>query len=758
MAGDQRLFLRRPFRAALAWVGLMPRAAYSTVTGTGGAQPAAAAGGTRPRARDVWMFTLAAIWAGVVLAVYFRHAWVLLSGAAGRWTWPEVGQTLRYTGLPHANEALVRASAAIGAASICALAMVGLGLVAARVLAPKSASRGEWLILRAAFGAGTLGSALYALAGLGLYTPVPVRRLMLMLAAGTCVMALGRAHRARRLRLSFAATGEWPWMVITVGAVLYAGLCALAPETQFDALSYHLELPRRWLASGRPVEDLNDYVSLYPLGWDLLFGAALALDGPVAAKLLHWMALPACGAVAGLLARTVLPGASPWMAAALFVTAPTVFWEATTAYADLALALYAGVAVLALVRAHETGNHKWLLVAGVQLGFACATKHVGLVALASALPVLAWSRLRFQSNGARWTPGVRAAAEAVGVVTMLALLVPLPWYVRSWSASGNPVFPDMFRVFGAQPPQRWDALTERGLQEFKDHFGRPRTAGNVLTLPWDMTMHGARYGGTLGPMFLAGMPLMILAVVRSRRAAALASGAIIYLVLWSSPLSSYQMRFLVPLWVPCSALLAVGLQLSVETRRGRTARPVVLLALGAVLLVSLPPWTVFHEGDRRGWDGWLTHVVHEPPAAVVLGGITEDDWLRAEVQTYGAWQWINTHVPAGTRVLTFFSGDQLYAERARIWSQAVNARAATWGATSGDPERVRRELRRLGIGYVLAPADEWKTAEHRRLDLLRPGIMGPALARVYADRFTVIYAVRADAGAVAGTIDHSYGR
>jgi hypothetical protein len=398
----------------------------------------------------------------------------------------------------------------------------------------------------------------------------------------------------------------------------------------------------------------------------------------------------------------------------------------------------------------------------LQLGFACAAKHLGLVALAGIAPVLAWSRLRSRAGGA--TPaatgragGLRGATEALLIVTVLALLVPLPWYVRAWRASGNPVFPDMYRTFGAQPPERWDRLTERGLQKFKDHFGRPRTAVNLLLLPWDMTMHAAEYGGALGPLPLAGLPIMLLAAARRRAAVAVLTSGAVYFAVWASPLGSYQMRFLLPVWVPCGALLAAGTQAILESLRSRGARAGVRAVLGGVLLASLPPWTFLQEPDRRLWAGWLTQVTHEPPTAVVLGGISQDEWLRAQIRTYGAWEWLNARARAGTRVLTFFSGDQLYSARARIWSEAVNARAATWGATAGDPGAVRQSLRRLGVDYVLAPSDALRTAEYRALDLLRPDVMGPALERVYEDRWTVIYAVRADAGDTAGTIDHSYG-
>ena len=85
---------------------------------------------------DGWILAGAGVWALLVLAVHFRHAWTLLSRAEGRWVWPEIGQTLRYTGLPHLHEAVVRAAWATGAAGACALAVLGLGILVARVFAP----------------------------------------------------------------------------------------------------------------------------------------------------------------------------------------------------------------------------------------------------------------------------------------------------------------------------------------------------------------------------------------------------------------------------------------------------------------------------------------------------------------------------------------------------------------------------------------------------------------------------------------------
>jgi hypothetical protein len=702
----------------------------------------------RPAQWAVFLLTLCAT---VVLIVYFRNLWALLASGPHSWVLPELGQTLRFTGLPYVREALLRAATAAAATTIVLAAIAAAGRVSTRALLPESATPTERLVIGYAFGVGVLAYSLLALAWMGVYRR-PVVATLLMIAAITFVVWQWSGARSRT-RASRASVGDLQklvarddllWAFITVMAVLLAGFCALAPETEYDALWYHLELPRRWLAAGRPVDDVTEYISLYPLTWELLFGGALALDGPVAARLLHWTTLPLCAVVVGLITRRINHRSSPWLAAAVFVTAPTVFWEATTTYVDLALALHAGVGVYALIRADGVEEQRWLVIAGLQFGLAAATKHLGLVALASALIVFAAARSRRR-------PLVQVARSAL-LVAALALIVPSPWYVRAWRASGNPMFPELYAVFGARPSERWSSETERGLTAFKDHFGTPRTFRNTITLPWHMTMHAARYGGTLGPLLLAFLPLGILA---SRRGAArgLLAGAALYLAVWASPLSSFQMRFLVPLWVALAPLIAAGMQLPLALGvLGRAGRFVLQAAFAALLIVNLPPWTPLHERDRQAWSNWLTHVVREPPVGVVLGGISEDEWLREQIRSYAAWQWIDAHTSSSSRVLTFFGGDHFYTHRPRLWSESVTARPATWEAVDGHGAPITATMQRLGLSYVLAPSEELRTSDHKRLDILQPATLQRHFDLVYTDRWTVVYRVRSTS-AEAGRID-----
>jgi hypothetical protein len=155
-----------------------------------------------------------------------------------------------------------------------------------------------------------------------------------------------------------------------------------------------------------------------------------------------------------------------------------------------------------------------------------------------------------------WRAGERSgrAVRTLILFAAVALILPSGWYARAYAASCNPVFPDLYGVFGAHPPERWSPATERGLQGFKDRFGRERTVRHLLLLPWDGTVNGARYGGTIGPLFLILVPAAVIGPRARRTAWAVAAGCAAYVAVWASPISSFQMRFLVPI-VPILAVL-----------------------------------------------------------------------------------------------------------------------------------------------------------------------------------------------------------
>jgi dolichyl-phosphate-mannose-protein mannosyltransferase len=645
--------------------------------------------------------------------------------------WPRLAATLtRFSipALPWIGDATGRIAVAIVGATLVATATLSAGMILLRAIKSPFTSVTEHLVFAAVSGVAVISYGSLLLAVFGIYRPVTVALLVgAALAAGvpsamTIARNMGSCPIYNRVGRRSA-----PWFALIVVALGYGLVAALAPEKEYDALWYHLYLPRLWLEAGHPVDLLEEFTSLYPLTWELLFGAGMTLGGVVGAKLLHFACLPLLGLIVWLAARRFFPRVSAAAAVAFVVTTPTVLWESSTAYVDLALAVHAAAASYALARYAEKRERSWGAIAALQFGLAAATKHLGILLTGVALLV-------FVIQAARGWRSVRVAGTHAFAIGLAAAVVPLPWYVRSWLASGNPVFPELFGVFGAYPAERWDALTEQGLAHFKAHFGMGRSPVALAALPWNITVNGAQFGGSLGPLFLVLIPGLVFAPRLRGPVAWLAIGIAGYVALWASPISSYQLRFLVPI-VPALALLAAS---SLRTLKLRAEQSVPhgakVLAMVVIILgtMNLPPFIPLHEADREGWSGWLTHVLRDSPVRVVLGREAEDAYLSREVPSYGAWRWINDHLVADARVLTTVGGDQLYAHRPRIPYDAAIARSGVWVGKQ-ELGRAADALHRLGITHVLFDRRELSRLNDDWLVLASPAFQ-QACTVEYSDR------------------------
>jgi 4-amino-4-deoxy-L-arabinose transferase-like glycosyltransferase len=662
-----------------------------------------------------------------------------------------VGQRLVGTVLPYAGEAISRNLAGLFGPVVVLAAALPAGQVVCGWAGWRPDNWREELLYHTFVGLGVVAAGCGLLALTGLFQPRAIQLLLAVILIAGLPRLWKMSIRAGR----WSVRGETPdtrWFhrglqAVSAAALIVAFLTALAPEKEYDALWYHLGLPKLWLEAGRPVDLVHEYVSLYPLQWELVFTAGLVIGGPVSAKLLQFVCLPLGALLVWQLSSRVAPRAQPWTAVALFLTIPTVLWESTTAYVDLALALHVGLGMLALLRWVDGGSRGWFALAVLTFGLAAAMKHLALVALALVGPGLVlwlWRR-----EGWLLTRALVPAA----VLVALALMIAMPWYARAWFASGNPFFPELFGIFGASPPERWDHVAEQGLRSFKTRFGVERTPMNLLMLPWTMTVHAARFGGTLGPLFLLLLPALVLFREASARVTWMAWFVVLFVAVWASPISSFQLRFLVVI-TPVLAVLGA----EAVRRLAAAAPPAVSALLAAALLLllvlNLPPLTRFHERDRVGWEGWLTHVVHVVPLEVVLGRQSRDEYLGRHIPTYGAWQFLNRTAAPDARVMTFRGGDHFYTERRRIASVSPMARTAVW-QPPGEEAVARQELRALGVTHLVVDRQSLDTGASE-VALLSERMRRESLDLVYEDSGAVAFRIReGDGGLSAPVIEGS---
>ncbi|HVS14550.1 MAG TPA: hypothetical protein VMV46_11545 [Thermoanaerobaculia bacterium] len=560
-------------------------------------------------------------------------------------------------------------------------------VLAARAESGRLGARVDRLLVSCALGTSAWMALLLALAALGLLDRGLIVALGLLLPA----LALGARVRGGRSPTASAPPPTAPrsrWTVLALvaggasAAVVVLALVAraLIPDVSWDADVYHLALPRLYLDHGGFYRVPFSVYSNWPLGLELLYAGALALRDFVVAKLLHLV----FGLLAALAAwRLAGGGERGVLAALLFLAHPVVLGEMPVAYVDLGSAFFLALGFGALHRALEDGPQgprRTLLLAGLCAGALCAIKLTGFLG-AGCLGLLFLLEAR---AGAGWTRAARRHGLALLALPCAAFL--LPWLLKSWILTGNPVYPFLHRWLGGP---EWSSELGARLAAWQRSLGMGREPLDYLLLPVRVILSGGegyhRFDGALHPVWIVLLPLALLYARRDRtiRRALMVCG--FFFVLWAA--SSQQMRFLVailPLLAVAGAravTLAIRRLAATRPRLDDALRAAALLAAAAALLLSARPWL----GAAIDNAPALAHRYPEMREAL----IPPVDRFVAE------------QLPAGATILLLNRNRGFFLDRDYLADSFFEASQIAAAFAGDDAAAARERLRELGVTHVL---------------------------------------------------------
>ena len=426
-----------------------------------------------------------------------------------------------------------------------------------------------------------LGLDVIALLGLGsgclgFVTPQS-SRLALCLGTAACVWHCLR-HRehltrgARRRLLSPAV------LVLGVATLVVLGP-ALCYPTGWDDLVYHIALPQRWLADGHPAVYLDLPYSAFPSGGEIIYWILMAAGGVIAPKLfvgVCWVLALVC--LYRLLRVRTGPGAALVLTLA-FGLARTVLTVAASAYVELLLVCNLAGMLLTLQgwKNGESRRNRYTLavILGCLAGSAAGVKLTGVAMIAAPLLGIALQE---------WRRDRKRMLTALLLCLLTAFAVALPFYARSWVATGNPVYPYFCRFFRAEPAAL--AMSEFHHAIGKLKFG-VKTVPVFFTAPILLGLDTGAFDGFFGYQQLPCLLLALAAVFaaarrrRSSRCILYAVLALALYVFWF--FTAQQARFLIPVAFLTTLLAAHALRL-ISTRWRRAT----LVVVAAATLASLP--------------------------------------------------------------------------------------------------------------------------------------------------------------------------
>jgi len=552
--------------------------------------------------------------------------------------------------------AMGQAAAGLAGASLMMASGTGMGLL---LLQHIELTPVERLIWAAALGLGAI-----ALAGLGLGAAGLLKPWLLWL-----LTIIGLAVVSRPLVYALlAARDDIAWrpasrfeqfLAIYCGITLAGALVwSLTPPTAWDGLVYHLAEPRLYLHSGRISHPFDLPYLGFPQLIEMLFAWGMGLTGERTAAPIHWFYGALTVPTLVTAGRRWLSSAAGWLAAAMLLSASSIVLLAGWPYVDLALLLYSTLAWLSLMRWSESEpkERKWLVIGGAMAGLALATKYTAL----ALLPALGVVVLILPISD------LKTRLANLMILSSAALVVWSPWLLKNLALTGNPVYPFFF---GGVHWDNWRAWW----------YDRPGTGllytapWKLLTVPLDATLSGIEggygYSATIGPLFLALVPLLLLVwqkLPHQQRLwlkAALTFCGVLY-VFWLWGVARSALLIQTRLLLPAFGIVALMAGAAVEGLRTLPRQPFDLGWLARAAIASVLALMLTETGLK---------LVRDRPLPVLVGYESRDDFLARRLGWYyPAMQYLSAELPPGSTVLFLWEPRSYHCQGAvKCWPDAL---------------------------------------------------------------------------------------
>ncbi|MBB6428506.1 hypothetical protein [Algisphaera agarilytica] len=416
------------------------------------------------------------------------------------------------------------------------------------------------------------------------------------------------AQRSKADELADTQRMHWlsPWWLLGIPGVAMLIVAACCPPGTmwqveamgYDVTSYHLQIPREWVAAAKMVELEHNVYAYLPGLMESAYASLMTMRGgdPVGSvylcQLFHAsFALLAAAGVASLL-KSYVSESSAAVGGALVLLVPWVIVTGSLAYNEMVVVAFAAVGLsLVAGSAHPCGRTG--LSIGLLAGAATLAKLTAAFTVALPLgAVLMWRLLK--DRPIRQTIAPTVLCVVVGFAALS------PYLARNAAWTGNPVFPFAGSVMGyahwdEARAERWDAahmldqpMGERISSIWRQALGNtgygalggaptPKETKNIARFE--------REGGV--PVFwLAALAGVICAGInrKTRWLAAVLAVVLVGQFVWWLSMTHLQSRFLVVTIVP----LCVGTGLLVGKLDGRKLSSSITAGGVIAVLVGLP--------------------------------------------------------------------------------------------------------------------------------------------------------------------------
>jgi Dolichyl-phosphate-mannose-protein mannosyltransferase len=490
----------------------------------------------------------------------------------------------------------------------------------------------------------------------------------------TSVMWLREFTRACTNKFAQTTLADGVAIVVILAAALTGIIAAALPAVWWDPIAYHLPLAAMALAHGTFVFSPHMVQTAFPQLGESAALPAYALAGSAGAAMVMLGTGLCLALLASALANSVSPG-SGITAAMLVCSCPLWLWLAPTFYVDIPFAMFVVAAITVILEHKADLKVGCYMVAGILCGAAAAVKYSGLAACAIVL-VFAIVRARSQ-----WLKSTLAYAAG-------AVVISAGWYLRTFAASGDPIYPFLSVQFAHAATMA--SFAARYVDMTRHWCGGGSSPTDLLALPYRLIATPRSFCGDPGLGLRGGIIFALAAIVTLRTAVAIALLTLAMIVAWFY--TSQQWRFALAPLATYTTLVSAGMG-----ALGARLRPLFSVALSVLGAYSIAVnWLPFERLEAA------QSVV--PALPYVLGKQTASQYLNERLESYAAAQWLAEHNIPGNEILALDDVRDYYFPVGTVWGNPYYQPALTLDWQTGARDRYAR-LRALGFRYLVVNAN-----------------------------------------------------
>jgi len=454
-------------------------------------------------------------------------------------------------------------------------------------------------------------------------------------------------------QIKFTQWLKFIFIISLLVVIIIECLLNLCPPITRDALIHHLAIPKIWLSqqSLKPIS-WSDF-SFYPMNLQLLYACCLWLGSDILPKYIHMAFGLGCGILIYLFILKRLGQIWALLGMMMFVSLPIIVWLSTAAYVDLGMTFFTTACMICLIRFHWEGLQiKYLCFAAIMMGLALGVKYNALIAF--VFFNIAIFYMTYKQNDS-----LLKSVNYTFIFFMLSSAIAAPWLIRNIIYAGNPFYPLFNNVFkyvftipahplfceNLEPVFSMNGIVLRKLLFNESLF-------ETLFIPIRMFFQGNDYTyehfqGRLNPMLILFLPFAFLPASRKPWMLFMASFIFFfgYVAFFTT---KHQIRYILPIF-PFICLLSVfGLHALFKIIPER----IVVARYGLFLLI----FCLFGLNIQY----IHSHFNRMNPISYLTGQQSRTAYLKTHLQHYEAFEYINTHLPKDSRVLTLFLGRRGY--------------------------------------------------------------------------------------------------